>query len=91
MWGFELVPTKGSDVTNIAYADINVVPTLVEDVFMVTGENFSSVSIASIAGVPLRSFDKSDEYYVGDLQSGIYIVNIIKDGRIIKRFSILKQ
>lgn len=91
MWGFELVPTKGSDVENIAYADINVRPTLVEDVFMVTGENFSSVSIASIAGVPLRSFEKSDEYYVGDLQSGIYIVNIIEDGRIIKRFNILKQ
>lgn len=91
MWGFELVPTNGSDVTNIAYADINLVPTLVEDVFMVTGENFSSVSVSSIAGTPLRSFDKSDEYYVGDLQSGIYIVNIIEDGRIIKRFSILKQ
>lgn len=92
LWGFEFV-SDGTDVRDSEISTLSVLPTIVDDEFTVLGDEneYTEVSIYSLAGVKLKEFSKHVMYNVSDFSAGTYFVILFKNGVAVKRLTILKR
>lgn len=93
MWGFELVDAKDGGTYSELYEndEWTIIPTLVDDKFIVVGDGFDVVSIVSVSGVVQKEFVVSSSYDMAGLQSGMYFIYLKNSGAVVKRFSVLKK
>lgn len=93
MWGFELVDAKDGGTYSELYEndEWTIIPTLVDDKFIVVGDGFDEVSIVSVSGVVQKEFVVSSSYDMAGLPSGMYFIYLKSSGAVVKRFSVLKK
>lgn len=93
MWGFELVDAKDGGTYSELYEndEWTIIPTLVDDKFIVVGDGFDEVSIVSVSGVVQKEFVVSNSYDMAGLPSGMYFIYLKNSGAVVKRFSVLKK
>ncbi|MBO5864326.1 MAG: cellulase family glycosylhydrolase, partial [Paludibacteraceae bacterium] len=93
MWGFELVDAKDGGTYSELYEndEWTIIPTLVDDKFIVVGDGFDEVSIVSVSGVVQKEFVVSSSYDMAGLPSGMYFIYLKNSGAVVKRFSVLKK
>lgn len=92
LWGAQFV--QSADNTGIEDSKktfMTLAPTMIEESFVVIGEQYDSVELYSLAGVSVARFGKEAEYDISTLSGGCYFVEIKNGEQVVGRYKIVKK